>query len=161
MFNERIFSRLSCIVLQWLRTFFDFPVEFSVSLIEFQISSLIVDDVRVPPGVANLTSNYECPNPFSVRYKTVYLVFSNFFQKTQITKKLTENSKFPTLQLIAVRVLSRVAVLASPCSSRDMTCFMIFSKILDIKKLTRIEFLNSIMGCCQGNFKGFKPGIQL
>ena len=39
------------------------------------------------PGVANLASNYECPNAFSVRDTTFFV--SRNFQKPQITKYFT------------------------------------------------------------------------
>ena len=36
-----------------------------------------------------------------------------------------------------------------------------FSKNLDIKKLTELEFLNLIVGCCQGTARGYKSGVPV
>ena len=36
-----------------------------------------------------------------------------------------------------------------------------FSKILDIKKLTELQFLNNIVGGYQGTFRSWKSGVQL
>ena len=35
-----------------------------------------------------------------------------------------------------------------------------FSKNLDIKKLTELEFLNLIVGCCQSTATDYKSGVQ-
>ena len=56
----------------------------------------------------------------------IYVFFSKFFRKLKLQSS-SQNLKFPTLLLGAVRLLSRVANLAfkyvvQPCSSRDMTC---------------------------------------
>ena len=56
----------------------------------------------------------------------------------------------------------------SDCSNlfsfREIEFFMIFSffcqENLDIKKLTEFQFLNPIVGCCQGIFRGCKSGVQ-
>ena len=64
-------------ILQWLRLFFDFQVEFNVYLTEFKISSLIVECCQGSPEVASLTSNYECSNPFSVRDTAILRFFKN------------------------------------------------------------------------------------
>ena len=57
-----------------------------------------------PQGVANLVSNDECPNHFSV---PDFCDFLKNFQKTQILNNL-QNLKIPTLKLGAFRVLSRI-----------------------------------------------------
>ena len=39
--------------------------------------------------------------------------------------------------------------------------FSSFSENLDIKKLTELQFLNPIVGWCQGTFRSCKSGVQL
>ena len=80
---------------------------------------------------------------------------------------------FSTLLWGAVRVHSGVANQASKydCSNplifRDMAFlsffFLVFSfsKNLDIKKLTELEFLNLVVGCCQGTARGYKSGVPV
>ena len=72
-----------------------------------------------------------------------------------------QNSKFPTLFLCAVRVLSIIANLASkydssnPCSF-EMTCFMIlnfFLENLDFKQFKRMEIPNLVVGYFEGTLR--------
>ena len=48
---------------------------------------------------------------------------------------------------------------------REMAFFMIFFifffKKTDIKKLNELEFLNLVVGCCQGTVTGCKSGVQV
>ena len=49
---------------------------------------------------------------------------------------------------------------------REMAFFMIFlmvffSKKKTYKKLTELEFLNLIVGCCHGTVRGCKSGVQV
>ena len=81
--------------------------------------------------------------------------------------KISRNINFSffeilTLLLGAVRVFSGVANLASnshfsnPCSFRDMTFFVIFSKIfknLDFKKFTKLEITISAVRLSQGTLR--------
>ena len=39
--------------------------------------------------------------------------------------------------------------------------FIFFSKNLDIKKLTELQFLNPIVRCCQDKFRSCKSGVQV
>ena len=49
---------------------------------------------------------------------------------------------------------------------REMAFFMVFFmffffKKTDIKKLNELEFLNLVVGCCQGTVTGCKSGVQV
>ena len=67
---------------------------------------------------------------------TFFVIFSKIYRKLKLLL-VFENLKFPTLYLGPVRVLSKIANLASKydcsllCSFRDVTFFVIFSKFLE------------------------------
>ena len=100
---------------------------------------------------------------------------SFFFPKNLDIKKLTE---LEFLNLIVGCCQST----ARACKSgvqydysnlfgfREIPFFMIISfffkkifryKKLRYKKLTELDFLNLIVGCCQGTFRGCKSGVQV
>ena len=88
--------------------------------------------IRVLPGVANLASNYDRSYLFSFRDMIFFVFFQKSFQKTNLI--LFSKFEIPSPVVVAVRGTPGVANLASkydcsnPCSVRDMTFFVIFSK---------------------------------
>ena len=102
-------------------------------------------NVRVLSGFASLASISHLSNPCSFRDMTVLMIFSKIFQKHRFQKN-SKTIKISTLLLDTVRILSRVANIASdygcsnPRSFRDMTFFGLFSsEKLDLKKFTKFE----------------------
>ena len=79
------------------------------------------------PGFANLASNYECQNAFSVRYTTICVIFSNFFLKNSTYKLETPNpvlaavmlyEYFQDLRISPPNMTARIFVVF------EMTCVM-------------------------------------
>ena len=105
-----------------------------------KFSTLYLSAVRFFWGVTNLANKYGCSNPCSFRDMTFFVVFfKKFFEN--LYDFFSQNLKFPTLKLGPVRKISKIANLASkydcsnPCSFRDVTFFVIFSKIFSKLKL--------------------------
>ena len=78
--------------------------------------------------------------------------------------------KFPTLYLVPVRVLSKVANLACKydcskfCSFRDVTFFVVFFKVfrkLIINFFAKSEIPNSVVGYCQSTIKDCESCLQI
>ena len=71
-----------------------------------------------------------------------FLYFSHNFKKKNLDVKKTWMQKTGT-------------------SFSQFVFSFVFSKKLDVKKLTELQFLNPIVGCFQGTFRGCKYGVQV
>ena len=101
---------------------------------------------------------------------TVFVIFSKNIQKIYINC-FSQKLKFPTLYLGSSRVLSRIPTLASKydysilCSFRDMTFYVIFSKVFFLKHklifFSKSEVPNPIVGYCQSTIKDCESCPQL
>ena len=107
--------------------------------------TLWLGPVRVISNIANLGSKYDCSIFCSFRDMMFFVIFSKIFRKLELLL-VFKNLKFPTLYLGPVRVLSKIANLASKydcsilCSFQDVTFFVIFFKFF--RKCKLIIFQN-------------------
>ena len=76
--------------------------------------------------------------------------------------------KFPTLYLVPVRVLSKVANLAckydcsNRCSFRDMTFFVKFPENLKFYYYyLKFQIRSLVVGCCQSTLRNYKSCLQI
>ena len=96
-----------------------------------KLAARLWDAVGVFSEVASLASNYEFPNPFSLRDTTI----SQFFQNcsTNIDKKLLKFDSIKVLAGVANRAFN--SDFSKAFGSRDMTFFNNFSKFFNKKIL--------------------------
>ena len=83
-------------ILQCLRFFSFLQFESNVCSTELKLGKTIAVCCQSLARVANLVSYYECPNPFSVRGTTIFVIFSHVFRKLNLKNNL-QNFNFSTL----------------------------------------------------------------
>ena len=121
------------------------------------------------PRVANLVSNYEFPNLFSVRDTTIFLIFQSF----------SENSNYKIILIIwnsqtCSWVLSEnsqgLRILPPSMNAQILVVFEIwralwfnfnFSENSNYKKILNFENLNPVVGCCPSILKDCASCLQI
>ena len=132
--------------------------------------NLYLGTVRVLSKIANLASKYDCSDPCSFRDMMFFVIFFQKISENLNYDYFKKNLQFPTLYLGTVRVLSRIANLASKydCSNaysfRDMKFFVIFSKIFRKKNYDyfkkKFAIPNPVLGYCQSTVKDCESCLQ-